>query len=254
MLEYTRTNEFVDAKFRMVDLQGATFRECDLRKVRMVNCGIDELYISGWAGEMGRVVINDVDVTAYVTAELNKRHPERVQLEAMSSADDLRATWATIEGLWSETEAHAGELPEELLNERVDGEWSFIETLRHLVFATDLWVDQMVRGVGPPSHPLGLPPEEDTAARTMDRDARPAYAEVVALHADRMAKMRAVLADITEAELDETRTGVLSSEWGEESFPVRDCLSVVMRESVEHRRYALRDLAVLEARSGPLEG
>ena len=31
-------------------------------------------------------------------------------------------------------------LPPDLLHERVDDEWSFIETLRHLVFATDAWV------------------------------------------------------------------------------------------------------------------
>ncbi len=29
MLEYMRTNEFKHAKFRMVDLRGATFRDCD---------------------------------------------------------------------------------------------------------------------------------------------------------------------------------------------------------------------------------
>jgi hypothetical protein len=27
----------------------------------------------------------------------------------------------------------------ELLNRRVNGEWSFTETLRHLVFVTDAW-------------------------------------------------------------------------------------------------------------------
>lgn len=34
----------------------------------------------------------------------------------------------------------------ELLHERVEGEWSFIETLRHLVFATDAWVKRAILG------------------------------------------------------------------------------------------------------------
>src|SRR5215211_4441379 len=41
---------------------------------------------------------------------------------------------------WDAVVRRALALPEDLLHERVDGEWSFIETLRHLVFATDAWV------------------------------------------------------------------------------------------------------------------
>lgn len=251
MLEYTGTNEFVDAKFRMVDLRGATFRDCDLRNVRIVSCGIDDLYISGFEGGTGRVVINDVDVTDFVVSELAKRHPERSQLSSIKTAAEFRAMWSTIEGLWAETLAHADGLPEELLNERVDDEWSFIETLRHLVFAIDTWVGRVLSGEESPYHPFGFPPTDSmdgAAALGLDVAARPSYAEVVALLAERMARMGAVVADVTDDQLDETRSAVLSADWGEETFPVRECLSVVMNESIEHRRFALRDLAVLEAR------
>lgn len=251
MLEYTRTNEFIDAKFRMVDLRGATFRDCDLRNVRMVSCGIDNLHISGFEGGMGKVVINDVDVTDFVVAELARRYPERAQLRAITSANEFHALWNTVEGLWSETLRHADDLPETLLNERVDGEWSFIETLRHLVFAIDTWVGLVIDGEDAPYHPLGFPPTDSmdkAASLGLDVDARPAYAEVVSLFADRMAKMHTVVAEITDDQLDQTRSAVLSEEWGEETFPVRECLTVVMNESIEHRRFALRDLAVLEAR------
>ena len=39
---------------------------------------------------------------------------------------------------------------------RVDGEWSTIETLRHLVFAVDAWFRRGVLGVESPYTPLGI--------------------------------------------------------------------------------------------------
>jgi hypothetical protein len=41
-----------------------------------------------------------------------------------------------LERLWAETVRRARQLDPELLNESVAGEWSFIETLRHLAFAS----------------------------------------------------------------------------------------------------------------------
>ena len=45
-----------------------------------------------------------------------------------------------IEDLWSGTVARARKLPEPVLHEQVDGEWSFVQTHRHLVLATDCWL------------------------------------------------------------------------------------------------------------------
>jgi hypothetical protein len=45
-----------------------------------------------------------------------------------------------VERLWGETVVQARRLDPKLLHESVDGEWSFTETLRHLVFATDAWI------------------------------------------------------------------------------------------------------------------
>ena len=91
----------------------------------------------------------------------------------------------------------------ELLHERVDGEWSFIETLRHLVFATDAWVKRAILGDPSPWDPLDLPhdemPNEPSIPR--DREARPSLDEVLALRADRMATVRQVLAGLTDARL-----------------------------------------------------
>jgi hypothetical protein len=48
----------------------------------------------------------------------------------MQTADDYRTMWDTIEHLWSDTVARARRLPEDARQERVDDEWSFVETLR----------------------------------------------------------------------------------------------------------------------------
>ena len=56
-------------------------------------------------------------------------------------ADDapgLRRAWARLVSDWESELARARAEPgEDRLYERVNGEWSFIETLRHLVFVTD---------------------------------------------------------------------------------------------------------------------
>jgi len=61
-------------------------------------------------------------------------------------ADRYRVAWAELEGPWPQTIERASQLPPEMLHERVKGEWSFIETLRHLLFVTDAWVSRAVLG------------------------------------------------------------------------------------------------------------
>jgi len=155
--EYAHTATFRGARFTESDLNGATFRDCDLRNVRITSSAVDNMHISGFDGRAGTVVVDDVVVTDFVAAELDRRHPERVQLRAMRTADDFRTMWATLEGLWADTLARAEPLPEDLHHERVNDEWSLVETLRHLVFAIDSWVGRVVLGEPAPFHRLALP-------------------------------------------------------------------------------------------------
>jgi hypothetical protein len=74
---------------------------------------------------------------------------------------------------------------------------------------------------------------------------------VAGLHQDRRRRFTTLLDGVGDADLFEVRTAVLAPDWGEESFTVLQCLSVVVREHVEHLRFAERDLARLEARSAP---
>jgi hypothetical protein len=59
--------------------------------------------------------------------------------------------------------------------ELVDVEWSFIQTLRHLNFASAAWVAWMVRGTASPWHPLDLPWDEAPGwdGIPWNREARP---------------------------------------------------------------------------------
>jgi hypothetical protein len=99
-----------------------------------------------------------------------------------------------IEDLWSGTITRAIQLPEPVLHEQVNGEWSFAQTHRHLVLASDCWLRRMVKGI---AHAWGL-----GGSRRKDHT-------------------------------------------------VLQCLAVVLKEEWQHRRYAVRDLAVLETRRSP---
>jgi uncharacterized damage-inducible protein DinB len=250
--QYTGTDEFQGARFDACDLSGLSLRDCDLSRLKTSDCWLVDVSISG---RINNLRVNDVDVTDYVSAELDRRHPERVQVRAMSTADDYRAMWTTIERLWTDALARVDRLPASARDERVDDEWSFTETLRHLVFATDAWLRSSVLDEVGPYHSIGLPftdyPVEHSNAIGLALDVEPTYAEVLAARADRMATVRGVVDRLDDAQLDEPRTRLPAPGYPDQALTVRRCLRVVMSEEVEHYRYATRDLAALEATGRP---
>lgn len=142
----------------------------------------------------------------------------------------------------------------ELLHESVDGEWSFIETLRHLVFATDAWVRRAILGDPSPWHPLDLPWDEmaDTPGVPRDREVRPSLDVVLELRRDRMSTVRAVLEGLTDESLAGHTESVEGPGWPQpRSYPVRECLLCILTEEWEHRLYAERDLDALAHRARP---
>jgi DinB superfamily/Pentapeptide repeats (8 copies) len=241
------TDSFRGASFTSADFTGAKFRDCDLRQVKITDSWLVDVKVSGLVGSF---VVNDVDVTAFVEGELDRRHPERVQLREMRTADDYRAMWETIEHLWANTVARAGRLPEPALCLRVDDEWSFVETLRHLIFATDAWAGRAILEEPMPYHPLGLPgtgcPPADAAALGIGIDTHPSLAEVLRVRADRMARVRGIVDELTDASLERACPQPPSPGHPKETRSVGRCLRVIMREECEHRRYAVRDLTTLE--------
>jgi hypothetical protein len=89
----------------------------------------------------------------------------------------------------------------------------------------------------------------DTAGVPRDRDARPSLDEVLELRRDRMATVREVIEGLTDASLYSDTKPVEGPGWPPpHSFPVRECLLIILNEEWEHRLYAERDMDVLEAR------
>jgi DinB superfamily/Pentapeptide repeats (8 copies) len=237
-----------DARFRDVDLTNARFYLADLTGVMIRGAALVSMDLSG---EIENLRVNGVDVVPLVEAELNRRYPDRVKMRP-SDPDGFREAWDIIERLWLQTVERSRRMAPELLHERVDEEWSFIETLRHLVFATDAWVKRAILGEPSPWDPLDLPhddmPDEPSVPR--DRHARPSLNEVLALRADRMATVRQVLADLTDEELAGMTEPVLEPGYPEsKGFAVRRCLQAILNEEWEHRLYAERDFDVLESRA-----
>ena len=72
------------------------------------------------------------------------------QFKHKEAADAFRRAWDVNERLWEATVERAGRLPPERLHESVADEWSFVETLRHLAFASESWVGRGV--LGDPRH------------------------------------------------------------------------------------------------------
>ena len=242
------STQFRSARFDVADLRGARFTDCDLTGVTIRDGWLVNVSISGY---LRNVTVNGVDVTDFVSAELDRRHPERVQFRGGQTADDVRAMWDTIERLWTEAQERAGRLPAAALAEQVDEEWSFEQTLRHLVFITDAWASRTVLDELMPYHPLGLPqswyPAADAAALGIDLTAQPGYAEILAARADRMAVMRRIAADLTDDGLGLLCQRSPAPGYPDEERTVIDCISVVMDEEIEHYRFAVRDLAALES-------
>src|SRR5262249_54720706 len=88
------SEELWGVRFEAADLRGARFTDCDLTSVTIRDGWLVNVSISGY---LSNVTINGVDVTDFVSTELDRRHPERVQFRDGQTADDVRAIWDTIE-------------------------------------------------------------------------------------------------------------------------------------------------------------
>jgi len=85
------------------DLTDAEFRECDLTRARLVGVVMQDAVIDGL---VSNPVVNGVELTSYVEAELDRRHPVRLLIRTVDPADlrqafrQLRTGWAaTLERL-----------------------------------------------------------------------------------------------------------------------------------------------------------
>ena len=211
-----------------------------MRGVDLVNVDIH--------ADIANLRINGVDIGPLVEAELDRRSPLRSR-DAPTDSAGFREAWEILEQLWDGTVERARGLQPALLAESVSGEWSFIETLRHLAFATDSWIRRVILGDPSPWDPLDLPFDEmpDTPGIPRDRAARPSLDTVLELRRGRMATVRDVIDGLTDASLDSSTEPVEGPGWPQpRSYPVRQCLRIILNEEWVHRLYAERDLEILE--------
>jgi hypothetical protein len=239
VVEY-RDEDLRNSHFLRVNLTGSRFHGVGMQSIKITDAWVNDVEISCM---LGSLKVNDVDVSAYVRAELDRRHPELPKLRAQDIAG-LREAWNIIETQAAATLARARALPEPKLHESVDDEWSFVDTLRHLVYATDRWINGPVRGNEQPFHRLGLPNDnlEPWRDSVIDVDASPTLNEILPVRQDRMETVAHLLDAIDQDGLHRT---VASPNGGTTS--VADCVRIVMIEEWAHNRYANRDLDVLSA-------
>lgn len=235
-----------------LDLRGARLVEADLHGARLIRADLSDAVMRGveiagadidapWLLDGGSLLVNGVDVAPLVDAELDRRFPGRSQRRA-ADPEGLRRAWAAVEATWAATLERVATLPAGTVDVQVDGEWSFAQTVRHLVMATDTWLRGAVLGVERPYHPIGQPNVEyaaDGHDPSVFAEAAPAWDEVLAVRAGRVAMVRDYLAGVTPADLAATRANPWAPEYPE---TVLSCLHTILEEEWEHHRYAVRDL------------
>ena len=250
MARFTRSDDLRGAEFVGADLRGARFRGTDLSGVVMRAVDVSGADIDApWLFDAGSFLrVNSVDVVPLVDAELDRRFPGRADRRA-GDPDGLRAAWAALERTWAATIERVAAMPAGTVDVSVGGEWSFAQTLRHLVMATDMWLGRAILEIEQPFHPIGQPnagAEAGGLDMSIFTTVIPSYAEVLEVRAGRVAMVRDFLATVTSDELAATRR----NPWGE-PYPqtVLSCVHVILEEEWEHHRYAVRDLDAIEAKS-----
>lgn len=248
MAAFTQSDDLQGAEFVKVNFRGARFVRSDLsgvvmRAVEVTGADIDAPWLLD--GE-NVLLVNGVDVVPFVEAELNRRFPGRADRRA-GDPGGLRAAWAALERTWADTIERVAAMPAGTVDISVDGEWSFAQTLRHLVMATDTWLGRTILKIEQPFHPIGQPNveyETDGNDMSVFATVKPSYAEVREVRAGRMAMVHDFLATITPDDLTAPRKNPWAPEYPE---TVLSCLHTILEEEWEHHRYAVRDLDAIEA-------
>ena len=153
-------------------------------------------------GLVTNLTVNGVEVMPYVEAELDRRHPVRLLIRS-EEPGDLRKAWRQLGDDWATTIERVRSMPEGSEHDGVDGEWSMVETLRHLVFVHDSWFRRCVLGLTEPFTAMGLaspfvPGQEELG---LDQSARPGLDEVLIVRDRQASEVEAWLAEVTPERL-----------------------------------------------------
>ncbi len=224
------------------DLTGAEFRECMMDDTRFIGVVMQRAVIDGLVSDL---VVNGVEVGAYVEAELDRRHPVRALIRS-DDPDDLREAHRQLMSDWEST-IHRLRATPGLEHESANDEWSAVQTMRHLVFVHDSWFRRCVLGSTALFTPMGLGPDSVGEDQGIDASADPTLDQVLAVRAEQEAELEAWLAQVTPAVLASTAPIPEDDRWPPyaRGRSVRQCLGTVLNETFEHHGFCVRDLAIL---------
>lgn len=228
------------------DLHGAEFRECDLTGARLIGVVLQDAVIDGLVTNL---VVNGVEVTGYVEAELDRRHPVRLLLRSDDPAD-LREAARRLHADWAATIERIRRTPG-IERRSVNDEWSAEQTLRHLVFVHDSWFRRCCRGSTDLFTPMGIGPavEPYREAHGIDLSLAPDLDEIVAVRDAQAAELEAWLDEVTASQLAAVAPVPDDDVWPPyaRGRSVRRCLGTVLTETFEHHRFCVRDLDLIPA-------
>jgi hypothetical protein len=234
------------ARFQDQDLTDAEFRECDLTRARLIGVVMQDAVIDGLVSHL---VVNGVEVASYVEAELDRRHPVRLLIRSADPAD-LRQASVQLRTGWAATLERLGGMPDGSEHQRVGGEWSMVETLRHLVFVHDSWFRRCCLGSTGPFTAIGLACEfvPDQEGQGLDRSANPGLGEVQAVREAQTAELERWLSTVTASQLSSPAPVPAGDGWPPyaRGKSVLECVHVVLNEEWAHHGFCVRDLDLLD--------
>jgi DinB family protein len=231
-------------RFVEEDLTEAEFRECELDRARFVGVVMQDAEIDGLVTNL---VVNGVEVTAYVEAELDRRHPVRLLIRSEEPADLLEAH-RQLRADWQRTIERMRRTPG-IEHQSVNDEWSAVQTMRHLVFVHDSWFRRCCLGSTALFTPMGLGPHFVREEQGIDPAADPTLDEVVAVRDEQGAELESWLAQVTPEQLAATAPVPADDRWPPyaRGRSVRQCLGTVLDEEWAHHGFCVRDLDLIEA-------
>lgn len=231
-------------RFDDEDLTDSEFRECDLTGARMIGVVMKDAVIDGLVENL---VVNGVEVSAYVETELDRRHPVRLAIRSDDPRQLLEGS-RQLETGWAATIERLMALPSGSEHERVGGEWSALETLRHLVYVHDCWLARCCRGSVEPPTSFGLASDYVMALEpALNPSASPRLDEVLTVRQRQKTELHTWLTEVTAEELSAPAPVPEAAGWPPyaRGKSVLQCLQVVLGEEWAHHGFCERDIALL---------
>jgi len=155
--------------------------------------------------------------------------------------DAARAYVSDVTTLLEATIVRASSFSEAERHQRVNDEWSTVESFRHIVFVVDVWLGKQIKGEDDPFHPMGLPPHfapRVPPGSSIDEDADPSFDEACEAMRGRLATLAAYVDGLGAEDL--------KREHPSHAKTVAGALGVIFDELTFHNGFINRDLDAIE--------